>query len=313
MPAGKQPFFPCNWLALRSNPIARVKRVVFIVNPASGVFSKENMGDLIQSRLDRTRFEPEILLTEGPGHATEICREQIRRGTELVVAVGGDGSVNEVARGITGSDIAMGIIPAGSGNGLAHHLKIPISRKNAIDVINQGKVIRIDTGSINGQLFVSIAGIGFDGLVASRFGRSKLRGFMGYLRVVAEEYPSYKPRKYILEYDGNVVEKQALFIAFANSDQFGFNTSIAPGARIDDGLLDVVIVEKPQIIDLPILASLLYWRRIEQSKYITTFRTKELVIQTRGRRWVNIDGEPGRMRGTVRIAINPLSLRVLVP
>jgi YegS/Rv2252/BmrU family lipid kinase len=290
-----------------------VKRVVFIVNPASGVFSKENLGDVIQARLNHARFEPEVILTEGPGHATEICREQIRRGTELVVAVGGDGSVNEVARGIAGSDMAMGIIPAGSGNGLAHHLKIPTSRKNAIDVINQGKVIKIDTGSVNHHLFVSIAGIGFDGLVAKRFEKSKLRGFMGYLRVVAEEYPSYKPRKYILEYNGKQAETMALFIAFANSDQFGFNTSIAPGARIDDGLLDVVIVEKPQIIDLPILASLLYWRRIEQSKYITTFRTKELVIHTRGRRWVNIDGEPDRMRGSIRVAINPLSLNVLVP
>jgi YegS/Rv2252/BmrU family lipid kinase len=252
-------------------------------------------------------------MTEGPGHATEICREQIRRGTEVVVAVGGDGSVNEVARGITGSDVAMGIIPAGSGNGLAHHLKIPISRKNAIDVINQGKVIRIDTGQVDDRLFVSIAGIGFDGLVAKRFEKSKLRGFMGYLRVVAEEYPSYKPRKYVLEYDGEQVETRALFIAFANSDQFGFNTSIAPGARIDDGLLDVVIVEKPQIIDLPILASLLYWRRIEMSKYITTFRTQELVIHTRRKRWVNIDGEPGRMGGQLRVSINPLSLNVLVP
>ena len=290
-----------------------MKRIVFIVNPASGVFGKENLGEVIQSKLDLSLYEPEILLTEGPGHATEICRQQIQRGTEVVVAVGGDGSVNEVARGITGSEVAMGIIPAGSGNGLAHHLKIPISRKNAIDVINRGRVIKIDTGMVNDRLFVSIAGIGFDGLVAKRFERAKLRGFVGYLRVVAEEYPKYAPRKYKLEFDGEVIKTRALFIAFANSDQFGFNTSIAPGTKIDDGLLDVVIVDKPQIIDLPILASLLYWRKIEQSKYITTIRTKELKIYTRSKRWINIDGDPGRLGGHITVGIRPLSLNVIVP
>lgn len=290
-----------------------MKRIVFIVNPASGVFSKENLGEIIRSRLDYQLYEPEIMLTEGPGHATEICKEEIKRGTEVVVAVGGDGSVNEVARGITGSEVAMGIVPAGSGNGLAHHLKIPISRKNAIDVINLGKIIKIDTGMVNDRLFVSIAGIGFDGLIAKRFEHSKLRGFVGYLRVVAEEYTSYKPRKYRLEFNGQVVKTRALFIAFANSDQFGFNTSIAPGAKIDDGLLDVVIVDKPQIIDLPILASLLYWRKIEQSKYITTIRTRELKIITRSKRWVNIDGEPDRMGGNITVGIRPLSLNVMVP
>jgi YegS/Rv2252/BmrU family lipid kinase len=290
-----------------------LKRIVFIVNPASGVFSKENLGEIIQSKLDLTQYAPEIKLTEGPGHATDICRQQIQRGTEVVVAVGGDGSVNEVARGITGSEVAMGIIPAGSGNGLAHHLKIPISRKNAIDVINKGHVIKIDTGMVNDRLFVSIAGIGFDGLVAKRFEHAKLRGFVGYLRMVAEEYPKYAPRKYRLEFDDQVINTRALFIAFANSDQFGFNTSIAPGAKIDDGLLDVVIVDKPQIIDLPILASLLYWRRIEQSKYITIIRTRELKIYTRSKRWINIDGDPGRLGGLITVGIRPLSLNVIVP
>lgn len=289
------------------------KRIVFIVNPVSGIFSKENVAELVRSRIDQNRYLPEVRFTEGPGHATEICREEIDRGTDVVVAVGGDGSVNEVARGITGSDVAMGIIPAGSGNGLAHHLRIPIGRKQAIDVINKGQIIKIDTGRIEDHLFVSIAGIGFDGLVAKRFKNSKLRGFIGYLRIVAETYPAYKPKKYRLVFDDREIRTRALFITLANSDQFGFNTSIAPGAKIDDGLLDVVIAAKPNIIELPYLASLLYWRKIEQSKYINTIKTKSLTIQTRRKRWVNIDGEPVKLGKKIDVVIQPQSLNVIVP
>lgn len=290
-----------------------MKKAVFIVNPASGVFSKENVGELISGRLDRTKYVSEVIFTERPGHATEICKEQVGRGVDVVVAVGGDGSVNEVARGMVGTDAVMGIIPAGSGNGLAHHLNIPILRKNALDVINRGNTVRIDTGMINEHLFVSIAGIGFDGLIAKRFEKSKLRGFVSYLKLVAEEYPTYKPKKYHLEIGGEVIETRALFIAFANSDQFGFKASIAPRAKIDDGLLDIIIAKKPQIIELPYLASLLYWRMIETSKHIETRKTEELTIRTGKNRWVNLDGNPVKLGKTLHVKIIPRSLNIIVP
>lgn len=290
-----------------------MKRITFIVNPASGVLNKEKMGEFIRARLDLSVYKPEILFTKEPGHATEISKEQVRSGTDVVVAVGGDGSINEVAKGIVGSDVILGIIPAGSGNGLANYLKIPLPRKQAIEVINRGNITTIDTGLINNKLFVSIAGIGFDGLIAKRFEKSKMRGFVGYLKLVAEAYPGYKSKRYVLKFEDQILTTRALFIAFANSNQFGFNASIAPGAKIDDGLLDVVIVEKPQIIELPYLASLLYWRKIEQSKYIRSFKTKELVIQTKRKRWVNIDGEPEKLGTELNVCINPQSLKVLVP
>ena len=290
-----------------------MKRVVFIVNPASGVFSKGNIKEIIDSRLDQSLYYPEITFTEGPGHATEICKTQIEKGTDVVVAIGGDGSINEVARGIVGTDICLGIIPAGSGNGLAHHLKIPIIRKNAIDVLNRSKVIKIDTGMINENFFVSIAGIGFDGLIAKRFEKSRIRGFVSYLKLVAEEYPKYKPKKYRLEFQDEVIKTKALFIAFANSDQFGFNTSIAPGAKIDDGLLDIIIVKKPQIIELPYIANLLYWRKIENSKHIISRKTNDLKITTKKSRWVNLDGDPIMLGKELHIKILPRSLNVIVP
>lgn len=290
-----------------------MKRITFIINPVSGVLSKENISRYIRNRLDMSLYSPEIVFTKEAGHATEISKEQVLLGTDVVVAVGGDGTINEVAKGLVGSDVSLGIIPAGSGNGLANYLKIPLPRKLAIDVINRGKVSSIDTGMINDRMFVSIAGVGFDGLIAKRFEKSKLRGFVSYLKLVAEEYPRYKPKKYLLQLDDKTVESDALFIAFANSDQFGFNASIAPEAKIDDGLLDVVIVEKPQIIGLPYLASLLYWRKIEKSKYIKTIKARQVKIQTKNVGWVNIDGEPVEMGEDLLVKVHPLSLKVLVP
>jgi len=136
---------------------------------------------------------------------------------------------------MVGSESKLGIIPAGSGNGLAHHLKIPVQYRKAIDIINNENTIKIDTGSINDKLFVSIAGIGFDGLVASKFSSTNRRGFLTYLRIVTEEYHKYKPKKYKIEINGEIIKTRALFITFANSDQFGYNAPIAPGARIESG------------------------------------------------------------------------------
>lgn len=288
-------------------------QISFIINPTSGVLSKEKIGDLIKSRLDKEKYAFRIRYTEAAGHATEIAREELIKGTEVIVAVGGDGSVNEVARGISGSSSSMGIIPAGSGNGLAHHLKIPLLWRNAIDVINRGNTRLIDTGMINDHLFVSIAGIGFDALIAKRFEKSKLRGFVSYLKLVAEEYARYRPKSYKINIGDEFVKTKALFIVFANSDQFGFKASIAPGAKVDDGLLDVIIAQKPQIIELPYLASLLYWRKIELSKHIVAYKTKELTIRTGKNRWVNLDGNPIKLGKTLDIKIIPNSLKVIVP
>ncbi len=289
------------------------KKIVFIVNPISGVFRKDNISDLIEKHLDHSKFIYSVVLTERQGHATEICRERASNGTNIVVAVGGDGSVNEIARGLVGTETVLGIIPAGSGNGLAHHLKIPLSFKKAIDIINQEKVIKIDTGSINDRLFVSIAGIGFDGLVAARFAQNKRRGFLSYLRIVTELYPRYRPRKYRIFYDGKSIKTKALLIAFANSDQFGYHTSIAPEAQIDDGLLDIIIVQKPMMIEIPFIASLLYWRKIDSSKHIEIFKASELLIKTKKKRWVNIDGEAHRPSKKLYIKVHPQSLNILVP
>lgn len=289
------------------------KQIVFIVNPVSGVSKKGNLVKQIESSVDDRQCSYEIIYTEGPGHATEISRQYSSDGTAVIVAVGGDGSVNEVARGLVGSNTALGIIPAGSGNGLAHHLKIPLNHGKALEVIQNRKIIKIDTGSINDKLFVSIAGIGFDGFVAHKFAEGSRRGFLSYARIVAEEYPAYKPGKYKIQLTGKVIKTRALFIGFANSDQFGYRTSIAPHAKIDDGLLDIIIMKKPLVIEIPILASLLYWRKIDKWKNIEIFKAAELTVKMKKKRWVNIDGEPLVLSKKVNVKVHPKSLNIIVP
>jgi len=289
------------------------KKLTFIINPVSGVFSKDRVIEAIGKGLDRTKFDYSIEYTEGPGHAIEICNRKIAEGVDIIVAVGGDGSVNEIARTLTDKKVVLGIIPAGSGNGLAHHLNIPFSYRKAIEIINSGKILKIDTGSINDVFFVSIAGIGFDGIVAREYAKNKRRGFFTYLKVVTEEYVNYRPRRYTIEINGEVLKRKALFISFANSDQFGYGASIAPSASVDDGLLDVIIMKKPLMIEVPILASLLYWRKIDLSRQFEIIKAKELVVKTRRKRWVNIDGEPLKMKKKLNEKIHPQSLNIIVP
>ena len=289
------------------------KKLTFIINPISGVFSKDRVVSAIETYLDKNKFEYSIEFTEGPGHALEICDRKISEGAEIIVAVGGDGSVNEIARKLTDKNVQLGIIPAGSGNGLAHHLNIPFSYRKAIEVINRGKSLKIDTGSINDVFFISIAGIGFDGIVAREYARYKRRGFLTYLKVVTEEYVNYRPRRYTIEVNGEVLKRKALFISFANSDQFGYGASIAPTASVDDGLLDVIIMKKPMVIELPILASLLYWKKIDLSRQFEIIKARELVVKTRRKRWVNIDGEPVKMKKKLLVKVHPLSLNIIVP
>jgi YegS/Rv2252/BmrU family lipid kinase len=289
------------------------KKITFIINPVSGVLSKDRLVQAIETGLDRKQFDYAIEFTEGPGHASEICSKKIKEGVDIIVAVGGDGSVNEIARSLTDKKVVLGIIPAGSGNGLAHYLKIPLSYKKAIEIINRGKILKIDTGSINREFFVSIAGIGFDGIVAREYAKNKRRGFLTYLKVVTEEYVNYRPRKYTIEVNGEILKRKALFISFANSDQFGYGASIAPSASADDGLLDVIIMKKPLIIEIPLLASLLYWKKIDLSRQFEIIKAKELIVKTRRKRWVNLDGEPLKMKKKLHVKIHPLSLNIIVP
>ena len=289
------------------------KKIQFIINPISGVGRHKLIEKYLDKKLDKSIFDHKISYTQAPRHGTKIAGEAIKNEYEIVVAVGGDGSINEIAQKLTGTNTILGVIPTGSGNGLAHHLKIPVNIINAIEVINKLKTIKIDTATINDKLFVSIAGVGFDAHVAKKFAKNKRRGFLTYFKIVAREYPRYKPKNYELIIDGKKFNRKALFISFANSDQFGHYTSIAPKAEIDDGLIDVCIVNKFPLVEVPFIAHLLYWKQIDKSKYIEIIKAKEIKLIQEKNRTINLDGEPVKIGKELFIKINPLSLKIIVP
>ena len=291
------------------------RKIRFIVNPASGSSrsrSKE-VAQLIDQYLDKTVFIPEITFSSAPGQSFILSREAVEQGIDIVVAVGGDGSVNEVAKGLTGYNVTLGIIPIGSGNGLARHLNIPIDPAKSIKILNSGKTMLIDTVSINDNQFVSIAGVGFDALVADKFAQSESRGFLTYFSIATRAYPFYKPKKYELDIDGEIITRRALFISFANSDQFGYNTTIAPNADITDGLMDVCIVQKIPMFKAPLIAHLLLAKKIDQSSYVEIIKAKQVFLRRRKNEVINIDGEPVLLSRNLSLKVNHLALRVAIP
>ena len=238
------------------------KSIVFIINPISGTHSKDEIPALIETRLDHERYDYEIQLTGYAGHATEIARNCVARGIDAVVAVGGDGTVNEVARALTHSETALGIIPCGSGNGLARHLCIPMDAKKAIDIINACNIELFDYGVINDLPFFCTCGMGFDAFISLKFAEAGKRGPITYVENVLKEGLKYKPETYQVESDDGAHRYKAFLIACANASQYGNNAYIAPGATMKDGQMDVIIMEPFDALEAPQIAADLFMKTL---------------------------------------------------
>ncbi len=272
------------------------------------------MVSLIHEYIDKTQFDINIQYTEAVGHAKVLSREALEARAHIIVAVGGDGTINEVASQMIGTSCILAIIPGGSGNGLARHLGVPFSIPKAIQLINKGHLTSIDTATINNKSFVSIAGVGFDAEVAHLFANNKKRGFFSYLRIIMHKFNNYKPKRYELTLDDDLrIRTRAFFISFANSNQFGYNTTIAPNARLTDGLLDVCLVSKPKLWEMPIIANLLLLKRIDRSQYVRIITARRIVLKQKKKRFVNVDGEAVKMKRELVIELIPNSLNVIIP
>ncbi|MDD2964972.1 MAG: YegS/Rv2252/BmrU family lipid kinase [Bacteroidales bacterium] len=291
------------------------KKVLMIVNPVSGVNHKKKqlLITLAQEYLKEPHFALTVATTNFAGHAIELTREAVEQQSDLVVAVGGDGSINEIAQVLAGTQTALAIVPLGSGNGLAHFLKIPFDLKRALNLVAEGNVIKADTVSLNDHFFVSVAGVGFDALVARRFALEPRRGFFSYLKVVVREYFRYRPKKYHIVADGVEIVTRALFITFANSDQFGYKTTISPTADICDGKVDICIVQKIPFWRIPQLAWLTYTRRIDRSSFVQIVKASEATITRKKGKYLNLDGEPVKLAKSLHLKVNPASLKIIVP
>ena len=271
---------------------AMKKQAIFIINPISGTTNKERIPNIIDECLDKSLFSYDIKFTSGPGDGTLLAQQAAHQGTDLVVAVGGDGTVNEVARGLIQTQTALGIIPCGSGNGLARHLMIPRNVRKAIDVINEYVVHDLDYCVINDIPFFCTCGMGFDAFISMKFAEAGKRGPITYVQKILEEGVKYKPEVYELTEDSGARTYKAFLITCANASQYGNNAYIAPQASMRDGLMDVVIMEPFNLLEAPQIAIDIFSKTLDKCLRIKTFKTSRLHIHRSGPGVIHYDGDP---------------------
>ncbi len=288
------------------------KKICFIVNPISGIGRQKVIEKLIDQHLNRSLFDYEIAYTKAAKHATELAKKAVADNFNIVVAVGGDGSINEIGKGLIGSTAALAIIPAGSGNGLARHLKIPLDSKKAMDIINNAKEMMIDTMQFNNETFINIAGLGFDAHIGWEFAKFGKRGLSSYLKLIAREYPKYKAADYELIINGKSFHKKAFVISFANGAQWGNDAHIAPLADIADGFIDIAILKDFSFLNAISIGYRLFSKTLHKSPYLEIIKTKEVIVK-HANTIAHIDGEPIEIGDTISIKVNPLSLKIIVP
>ena len=288
------------------------KSILFVINPISGGKNKNDFPNLAGKYLDSNKFQSNYTLTEKVGHASEITKQALKRGIDIVVAVGGDGTINEVASALEGTGILMGIIPCGSGNGLARSLGIPLSKKRAVLRLNDLRTDIIDTGLLNNRKFFNVAGMGFDAHISTCFAKNSTRSWQGYVKTTFNEIFQYKPQQYRIQIDGILYEREAFMVSIANSSQFGNNAYISPLASTKDGLLDVCIIRPFPMRKIPLIGYQMLRKLTHKSRYIEIIRGKEINIFRDNAAAVHLDGEPLMMKSEINIVIKPLSLSLIV-
>lgn len=288
------------------------QKIVFIMNPISGTTSKAGMPELIEATLDKHKFDYQVKLTEHAGHATEIATEAKDNGIDIIVAVGGDGTVNEVARSIVHSSSALGIIPCGSGNGLARHLMLPMNLRKSIDVINKCEVHELDYGIINSYPFFCTCGMGFDAFVSKKFSEASRRGPITYLETVLREGLKYEPETYEIVDETGTKRYKAFLISCANASQYGNNAYIAPQASMSDGLMDVIIMEPFDILEAPQISIDMFNKTLDKNSKIKTFSCKQLHIHRRRPGFIHYDGDPVMTGPDIDISLQEKGIRIIV-
>lgn len=289
-----------------------MKRIVFIMNPISGTQNKAGIPELIERTLDYEQFSYELRLTEHAGHASEIANEAKEQGVDIVVAIGGDGTVNEVARAIVHSNTALGIMPCGSGNGLARHLLLPMNLKKSIEILNRCEIHELDYGIINGHAFFCTCGMGFDAFVSQKFAEAGKRGPITYVENVLREGLKYKPETYEIQDEQGTTRAKAFLISCANASQYGNNAYIAPQASMSDGLLDVIIMEPFDVLEAPQISIEMFNKTLDKNSKIKTFKCQRLHIHRKQPGFIHYDGDPVMTDADVDIELKPKGIRVVV-
>ncbi|MBR6944968.1 MAG: diacylglycerol kinase family lipid kinase [Prevotella sp.] len=288
------------------------KRITFIVNPISGTTKKAGVPELIEKYLDHELFDYRIRMTEYAGHAEIISEEEKAQQTDIVVAVGGDGTVNEVARALVDSQTALGILPCGSGNGLARHLMLPLDIRKSIEILNKCEIHDLDYGIINNHPFFCTCGMGFDAFISMKFAEAGKRGRVTYVENVLREGLTYKPETYEIEDENGKKRYKAFLISCANASQYGNNAYIAPHASMSDGLLDVIIMEPFDVLEAPQVAIEMMNKTLDKNLKIKTFHTKHIHIHRKTAGYIHYDGDPVMEEADVDIRLVSKGIRIIV-
>jgi diacylglycerol kinase (ATP) len=279
------------------------KKVFLVINRHAGHKDGENALHVVVPYLSKKDCLVEYSFTDHRKHATELALKAAGDGYDIVVAVGGDGTVNEVAQGLYGAGVKMGIIPMGSGNGLARELGISMDLKKSAKALLKGKNLKVDVCKLNDQRFLCTSGIGFDAMIADKMSRATSRGFMKYVQLVLRESISFKPIEVRMKIDGVLIEESIFLITFANASQFGNNAYIAPTASMTDGIIDVVVVRKFPKIWMPLFAIALFSKQITKLPFVDCYKAKEVELQMADTPYFHFDGEPGKLTIPAKIRL----------
>lgn len=286
-------------------------KALFIINERSGKRRKLDTGELIRNA---PAFETsEIVLCGRIEDLDAIIDRAEAEAVDVVFAVGGDGTVHETARRLIHRKPALGVLPTGSGNGFARHVGIPIDPAAALASCSGGRIVTIDTASVNDRHFLGVMGVGFDALVADRFASSSVRGLETYVREGLRAFGEFQGEEYEITANGESIRHHAVVVAIANSGQYGNNARIAPLASLQDGLLDVVIIHQTHLLDAAFLLARLFRGTLHEAAGVTTFQTTELTLKRAAAGPAHLDGEPLTLPETLHVRVVPQSLRLLVP
>lgn len=289
-------------------------KILYIINPASGKLRRDpSFAARLEVKTKRNGVAGEIQFTRFATHATELAASGAEQGFDCVVAVGGDGTMNEVAQGLVHKDCLMGLVPCGSGNGLGRHLGIIGGIDRSLQILAHGVVKEIDTGSVNGYRFFNVMGIGFDAEISQRFNRMAFRGLPSYVGVGVKAFFSYRPRHYHVRSAHASERTTAWMVSVANSSQFGNNAFIAPRAQVDDGELDLICLRPLHPLGVVPLTFRLFARNIDKSSHAITMRSDAFTIECEGSSIIHTDGEVYRTGSVLQIATHPKSLKIMVP
>ena len=295
--------------------IEKKKKVMFVINPISGVYKKKNVPEKVARYIDYVQYDYTIRFTHYAGHASLIAQQAVEEGYDVCVAVGGDGSINEIAQSLVGTNTALAVIPYGSGNGFGRHLKIPPRDvKGAINVLNTGKLVKIDIAKSNVRYFISNAGFGIDSSVARRFKHHNTRGLSSYAWAMVKELLFYfQPFHAKMEIDDITVEGEFFLFTAFNANQYGYDYAVFPSTSLKDGILDVIVMTQFPLKKLPYIVICLMMKRPDLISEASSYRAKKITIHGNKKMVYQFDGDAFVYHDNVTMEVVPQAINVIVP